>query len=82
MVFFSPIYLPEVFVVLVLNGQVVTCYIGIYSSVKRYLGCFQFLAIMNKAVMNIVEQLCLWRTVLIYDGVYFRYITMSGVSGS
>ena len=46
------------------------------------LGCFQFLAIMNKAVMNIVEQLCLWRTVLKYDGVYFRYITMSGISGS
>jgi hypothetical protein len=31
----------------------------IHSSVDRHLGCFQFLAIMNKAAMNIVEQECL-----------------------
>ena len=31
----------------------------IYSSVERYLSYFQFLAIMNKAVMNIVKQVAL-----------------------
>ena len=33
----------------------------IHSSVEGYLGCFQFLAIMNKAAMNIVEQVHLWK---------------------
>lgn len=29
---------------------------SVYYSVEGYLGCFKFLAIINKAVMNIVEQ--------------------------
>ena len=32
----------------------------IHLSVEGHLGCFQFLAIMNKAAMNIVEQVSLW----------------------
>ena len=32
----------------------------IHSLVAGQLGCFQFLAIMNKAAMNIVEQVSLW----------------------
>jgi hypothetical protein len=39
----------------------------IHSSVERHLVYFQFLAITNKATMNIVEQLSLW-----YGGVW-RY---------
>jgi hypothetical protein len=29
----------------------------IHSSVDRHLGCFQFLAVINKAAMNIVEHM-------------------------
>ena len=32
----------------------------IHSSVGGHLGDFQFLVIINKAVMNIVEQVTLW----------------------
>ena len=32
----------------------------IYSSVEGHLGCFQFLAFMNKAAMNIDEQVSWW----------------------
>jgi hypothetical protein len=32
----------------------------IYSSVEGHLGCFQFLAVTNKAAMNIVEHMSLW----------------------
>jgi hypothetical protein len=32
------------------------CHIFIYSSVEGHLCCFNFLAIMNKAVMNKVDQ--------------------------
>ena len=37
----------------------------IHFSVEGHLGCFQFLAITNKAGMNIVEQVSLWDVV--YD---------------
>ena len=32
----------------------------IHSLVEGHLGCFQFLAITNKATMNIIDQLSLW----------------------
>jgi hypothetical protein len=31
-----------------------------HSSVEGHLGCLQVLAVMNKAAMNIVEQVSLW----------------------
>jgi hypothetical protein len=41
-----------------------------------HLGCFQFLAIMSKASMNI-PQVSLW-----YGGTYFEYMPRSGIAGS
>jgi hypothetical protein len=49
----------------------------IHSSVERYLGCFQFLPIMNKAGMNRVEQVFLW-----YSEVSFQYMPENGIAGS
>ena len=49
----------------------------IYSSVERHLGSFQFLAIINKVAMNIVEQVFLWD-----GGVSFGYMRRSGRAGS
>jgi hypothetical protein len=49
----------------------------IYSSDEGYLGCFQLLAIMNKATMNIVQQVSLW-----YSGASFGYTPRSGIAGS
>ena len=48
-----------------------------YSSGEGHLGCFQFLAIMNKAAMNIVEQVSLW-----YKGISFGFVLRSGIPGS
>jgi hypothetical protein len=42
-----------------------------------HLGYFQVLAITNKAVMNIVEQVSLW-----HGGASFGYIPKSGIAGS
>ena len=42
-----------------------------------HLGCFQPLAITNKASMNIVEQVPLW-----HGGASLRYIPKSGIAGS
>lgn len=36
------------------------CAFFTHFSVEGCLGCFQFLAIMNKAAVNIVEQVSLW----------------------
>ena len=44
-----------------------------HLSVEGHLGCFQFLAIMNKAAMNIVEQVSLWD-----GGTSFRYVLRTG----
>jgi hypothetical protein len=48
-----------------------------HSSVEGHLGCFQLLAITNKAAINIVEQLSLW-----YGGTSLGYILRSGIAGS
>ena len=48
-----------------------------HSSVEEYLGCFQVLAIMNNAAMNIVEEFSLW-----YGSVSFGYIPKTGIAGS
>jgi hypothetical protein len=54
----------------------------IHSSVEGHLGCFQFLAIMNKAaiyttIMTIVEYMSLW-----HSGASFGYIPRGGIAGS
>ena len=49
----------------------------IHSSVVGHLGCFQLLAITNKAAMNIVEHVPLW-----HGGASFGYIPKSGIAGS
>jgi len=49
----------------------------IHSSVEGHLGCFKFLAITNKADMNIVKPVSLW------DGrASFGYMLRSGIAGS
>ena len=54
------------------NNPLCKCTTLIYSSIEGHLGCFQFLAIMNKADMNIVEQTFLW-----YDEVSFVFMPES-----
>ena len=49
----------------------------IHSSVMGHLGCFQLLAITNKATMNIVEHVPLW-----HGGASFGYMPKSGIAGS
>ena len=49
----------------------------IHSLVEEHLGCFQFLAIMNRAAMNIVDQVSLW-----WDGKSFGYMPKTGIDSS
>ena len=49
----------------------------IHSSVEGHLGCSQFLAIMIKAAMNIVEQVSLWDV-----GASSGHMPKSGIAGS
>jgi hypothetical protein len=49
----------------------------IHSSIKVYLGCFQLLAIANKATMNMVEHVPLW-----YIKASFWYTFKSSIAGS
>jgi hypothetical protein len=49
----------------------------IHSSVEGHLGCFQLLAIINKAAMNIVENVS-----LLYIGTSFAYMPRSCIAGS
>jgi len=49
----------------------------IHSSVDGHLGCFQLLAIINKAAVNIVEHVS-----LLYVGASFGYMPSGGTSGS
>ena len=51
--------------------------ICINSRVKGHLGCFQLLAIINKAAINIVEHVS-W----LYVGICFGYMSISGIAGS
>jgi hypothetical protein len=49
----------------------------VHSLVKGHLGCIQFLTIMNKTPMNIVERVSLW------DGrASFGYMPRGGIAGS
>jgi hypothetical protein len=47
----------------------------IHSLFEGHLGYFQFLAIMNKALTNIIEQLSLW-----YDGAFLEYVPSCGIA--
>jgi hypothetical protein len=49
----------------------------IYSSVKGHLSCFQLLAIINKASINMVDHVS-----LLYVGASFGYMLRSGIAGS
>ena len=63
----------KIYDALVFSNWIVFHYIyhifSIHFLVKGYLGCFQFLAIMNKAAMNIVEKVSLWQ-----DEMSFGYM--------
>ena len=48
----------------------------IHSSVERHLGCFHYLAIVNRAAMNIVVYDSFW--IMIFSG----YMPSSGIAGS
>lgn len=49
----------------------------IHSMVDGHLGCFQCLAILNKATMNIAVQVSLW-----YSEASSGYMPKSGMPGS
>ena len=49
---------------------------GIHSLVEGHAGCFQFLVVMKKAAMNIVEQVSLWD-----GGASFGDLPRSGKAG-
>ena len=49
----------------------------VHSSVEGDLGCFQVLAMMNNAAMNIAEQISLWNYC-----EFFGYIPKRGIAGS
>lgn len=49
----------------------------IYSWIEGHLSCSQFLAIMNKAPMNTIEQESLW-----YDRVYFGHMLKNSIAKS
>ena len=52
------------------------CVCGIHSLIEGHLGCFQFLAFINKVSMNVVKHMSLW-----YGGTSFGYMP-SSIAGS
>jgi hypothetical protein len=50
---------------------------SVHSSVERHLATFQFLAIIKKAAMNIVEHMS-----LLHFGASSGYVPRSGIAGS
>jgi hypothetical protein len=48
----------------------------IHFSVDGHLGCFQFLDIMDKSAMDIVENMSLW-----YGAASFGYMLRSSIAG-
>ena len=80
--FYSSMHLPASFIISFFNTWVMFNYINvqhfiIYSSVEEHLGHFQFLAITNKAAINIVEKVSLW-----WSRSTFRYMPRSSIAGS
>ena len=82
--FSSSVQLPAYFMISLyfFSGIIFHCvdvpyYFIIRSSVKGNLGCFQVLAIMNNATINIFEQVFLW-----CDWVSFGYMSLGGIAGS
>ena len=51
-------------------------YTRLRTSFEGYIGRFQLVAVMVKAIMDITEQVFLW-----YDGVSFGYVIRSGIVG-
>jgi hypothetical protein len=47
------------------------------SYIERQVGCFQLLAVIKKAAMNIVEHVS-----LLYVQAFFQYMPRSGIVGS
>lgn len=52
-------------------------YTRLRTSFEGHIGCFQLVAVMVKAIMDITEQVFLW-----YGGVSFGYVIRSGIVGS
>jgi hypothetical protein len=82
MIFSSSIHLPANFIVIVFNSyiySIVKMYhiLCIHPSVEGHLGCFQLVAIINKAAMNIMEHVS-----FLYVGASFGYMPRRGISGS
>ena len=48
-----------------------------YSSTEGHVSCFQFLGIISRAAMNMVEQVSLWS-----EKVYFEVMPKSGITES
>jgi hypothetical protein len=79
MIFSSSIHLPVNFMKSLHSTPLCICatYFCIHSSVEEHLDCFQFLTIIHKIAMNIVEHVS-----LLYDGVYFVCMARCGIAGS
>jgi hypothetical protein len=83
MIFSSSIYLSINFMISLFSTAelyFIVCMYHIFfanSPGKGILNCFQFLVVMNKVAINIVEQVSLW-----YDGLSFVFMPRSGSTWS